>query len=92
MYGQPSTPTRKFRSIYLYALKRNFLRLPHSDATITVRRVRGLISMTIAEILDQAKELSPQERKELAKLLIDTLDMPSEQKSTKSQEHWGKQE
>ena len=46
--------------------------------------------MTIAEILDQAKELSPQERKELAKLLIDTLDMPSEQKSTKSQEHWGK--
>jgi hypothetical protein len=30
--------------------------------------------MTIAEILDQAKALSPQERKELAKLLIDTLD------------------
>jgi hypothetical protein len=29
--------------------------------------------MTIAEILDQAKALSPQERKELAKLLIDTL-------------------
>lgn len=33
--------------------------------------------MTIAEILDQAKALSPQERKELAKLLIDTLE-PSE--------------
>jgi hypothetical protein len=31
--------------------------------------------MTIAEILDQAKALSPQERKELAKLLIDTLDI-----------------
>ena len=31
--------------------------------------------MTIAEILDQAKTLSPQERKELAKLLIDTLDI-----------------
>ena len=30
--------------------------------------------MTITEILDQAKALSPQERKELAKLLIDTLD------------------
>lgn len=29
--------------------------------------------MTIAEILDQAKTLSRQERKELAKLLIDTL-------------------
>lgn len=30
--------------------------------------------MTITQILDQAKALSPQERKELAKLLIDTLD------------------
>jgi hypothetical protein len=30
--------------------------------------------MTITEILKQAKALSPQERKELAKLLIDTLD------------------
>lgn len=30
--------------------------------------------MTIIEILDQAKALSPQERKELVKLLIDTLD------------------
>lgn len=30
--------------------------------------------MTIAEILDQAKALSLHERKELAKLLIDTLD------------------
>ena len=30
--------------------------------------------MTIAEILDQAKTLSPQERKELAKRLIDTLE------------------
>jgi len=31
--------------------------------------------MTITEILDQAKALSAQERKELAKLLIDTLDI-----------------
>jgi hypothetical protein len=30
--------------------------------------------MTISEIFAQAKELSPQERKELAKLLIDSLD------------------
>jgi hypothetical protein len=30
--------------------------------------------MTVAEILDQAKALSAQERKELAKLLIDTLE------------------
>ena len=30
--------------------------------------------MTITEILEQAKALSPQERKELAKMLIDMLD------------------
>jgi hypothetical protein len=46
--------------------------------------------MTVAEILEQAKALSPQERKELAKLLIDTLDVPSEQKSDEAEEHWGK--
>jgi hypothetical protein len=33
--------------------------------------------MTITEILEQAKTLSPQERKELAKLLIDMLDVGS---------------
>jgi hypothetical protein len=32
--------------------------------------------MTIAEILQQAKTLSVQERKELVKLLIDSLDGP----------------
>jgi hypothetical protein len=42
--------------------------------------------MTVAEILDQARALSPQERKELAKLLIDTLDVPSEKQAP---EHWG---
>jgi hypothetical protein len=31
--------------------------------------------MTVAEILEQAKALSAQERKELVKLLIDTLDV-----------------
>jgi hypothetical protein len=32
--------------------------------------------MTIAEILQQAKQLSVQERKELVKLLVDSLDVP----------------
>ncbi len=32
--------------------------------------------MTMAEILRQAKTLSMQERKELVKLLIDSLDVP----------------
>jgi hypothetical protein len=32
--------------------------------------------MTIAEILHQAKKLSAQERKELVKLLVDSLDVP----------------
>ena len=32
--------------------------------------------MTMAEILHQAKTLSLQERKELVKLLIDSLDVP----------------
>lgn len=34
--------------------------------------------MTISAILEQVKALSPQERKELAKLLIDMLDAPQE--------------
>jgi hypothetical protein len=44
--------------------------------------------MTIAEILDQAKALSPQERKELAKLLIDTLEVVSEPQANEL-ESWG---
>ena len=32
--------------------------------------------MTISAILEQVKTLSPQERKELAKLLIDMMDVP----------------
>ena len=32
--------------------------------------------MTIAEILQQAKTLSGQERKELVKLLVDSLEIP----------------
>ncbi len=42
--------------------------------------------MTITEILKQAEALSPQERKELAKLLIDSLDVET---SEDRQEHWG---
>lgn len=33
--------------------------------------------MTVAEIIEQAKDLSYQERKELVKLLIDTLEVPA---------------
>ncbi len=32
--------------------------------------------MTVAEVLEQARALKPSERKELVKLLIDTLDEP----------------
>ncbi len=32
--------------------------------------------MTVAEIMEQAKALSVQERKELVKRLVDTLDTP----------------
>lgn len=32
--------------------------------------------MTVAEIVDQAKALSAQERKQLIKTLVDTLDAP----------------
>jgi hypothetical protein len=46
--------------------------------------------MTISEILEQAKTLSLEERKELAKLLIDTLAVPIEQQSDEPEEHWGK--
>jgi hypothetical protein len=46
--------------------------------------------MTIADILDQAKALSPQERKELAKLLIDTLDVAPEPITDEPEVHWGK--
>jgi hypothetical protein len=42
--------------------------------------------MTVTEILEQVKALSPQERKELAKLLIDMMDTPADM----PEEHWGK--
>ncbi len=48
--------------------------------------------MTVHDLLDQAKALSPAERKELTKLLIDTLDAPAEIPSSEQVEstgHWG---
>ncbi len=46
--------------------------------------------MTVTEILEQAKALTPEERKELAKLLIDMLDEPTVSPNTETEEHWGK--
>jgi hypothetical protein len=46
--------------------------------------------MTVTEIMEQAKTLSTQERKELVKQLVDILDLPPEQKSDEPEEHWGK--
>ena len=46
--------------------------------------------MTVAEILEQAKALSLQERKELTKLLVDTLDIEITITSDElHREHWG---
>ena len=47
--------------------------------------------MTISDIVKQIKTLSPQERKELAKLLIDMMDAPQEieaAESTESIDDW----
>ncbi len=46
--------------------------------------------MTLTEILEQARALSPQERKELTKLLIDMMDAPQQVEAAESEEHWGK--
>ena len=45
--------------------------------------------MTIDEILEQARALSPQERKELTKMLIDLMDAPQQTETVESSEHWG---
>jgi hypothetical protein len=45
--------------------------------------------MTLDEILAQAKTLSPQERKELAKMLIDLMDVPQQTDVLAAGEHWG---
>jgi hypothetical protein len=47
--------------------------------------------MTVFEILEQAKALSLQERKELTKLLVDTLDAETSGANAEQPEiHWGK--
>jgi hypothetical protein len=45
--------------------------------------------MTMADIREQAKKLTPEERKELAKWLIDSLDGTPEPKSDEPEGHWG---
>ncbi|GIK67271.1 MAG: hypothetical protein BroJett018_50650 [Chloroflexota bacterium] len=44
--------------------------------------------MTVLEIMKQAEALSPQERKELVKLLVDSLEVVAS-RSNESGEHWG---
>ena len=44
--------------------------------------------MTVTEIMKQAQALSPQERKELVKLLVDSLEV-GKPPSNASGEHWG---
>jgi len=47
--------------------------------------------MTVAEVLEQAKKLSVEERKELAKRLIDIIDEPQPTPTAdEPTEHWGK--
>ena len=45
--------------------------------------------MTVNEIMEQAKTLTSQERKELVKLLVDTLDIQHESDSVEQDFHWG---
>jgi len=45
--------------------------------------------MTLTDIFDQAKTLSPHERKQLAHMLIDTLEAPDSVKPSETTEHWG---
>jgi hypothetical protein len=45
--------------------------------------------MTVAEIMQQAQALSPQERKELVILLVDSLNV-ERPVSDEPAEHWGK--
>lgn len=47
--------------------------------------------MTVAEVMEQAQTLSVHERKELAKWLIDSLEVAplGEQTDDPAEEHWG---
>lgn len=50
--------------------------------------------MTVQEVLEQAKTLNASERKELVKLLVDTLDVETatnnHAKAAETEGHWGK--
>jgi len=46
--------------------------------------------MTVSEVLEQAKALKPNERKELMKLLVDTFDVEPAVTAETTEEHWGK--
>lgn len=46
--------------------------------------------MTVTEVLNQAMALNRQERKQLTKLLIDSLDEPQPVQVVEPEEHWGK--
>ena len=46
--------------------------------------------MTVLEVLEQAKALKLSERKELMKLLVDTLDVEPAVTPAAEEEHWGK--
>jgi hypothetical protein len=45
--------------------------------------------MSVAEILEQVKALNHEERKQVAKAVIDLLDMPEMPPSSEPVEHWG---
>lgn len=45
--------------------------------------------MTVSEIMEQAKTLTSQERKELVKLLVDTLDIQDAGDEVEQGIHWG---
>jgi hypothetical protein len=46
--------------------------------------------MTVSEILQQAKTLTPQERKELVVKLVETLDVAEDPAEQPVEEHWGR--
>ncbi|MAS33617.1 MAG: hypothetical protein CL610_06410 [Anaerolineaceae bacterium] len=46
--------------------------------------------MTVSDLLEQAKALSPAERKELTKRLIDMIDILPALHQDEPEEHWGK--
>ena len=46
--------------------------------------------MTLTEILEQVKKLTPQERHELVEQLRTMQDTPEPQESAQPEEHWGK--